>query len=127
RRESRPRRPSQWPSPGRYPLWRSPDRHPRANQRAAARSRRRESPPQFRVSSMLRRVCHIWSLLLPANAPGYRFLPPIETFRFLIYAPQLWLIGLNPLFFQKSVEVFVPPLIIRPPEAFTKMGLSSHP
>src|SRR5215207_5502892 len=36
------------------------------------------------------------------------------------------LIGLEPLFFQKSIEVFVPPPIIRTPDALSKVGLSSH-
>src|SRR5918995_1484515 len=40
----------------------------------------------------------------------------------------LCLIGLEPLFFQKSIEVFVPPPIIRTPEkvALSKVGLSAH-
>src|SRR5215218_6675404 len=32
----------------------------------------------------------------------------------------------EPLFFQKSIEVFVPPPIIRTPDALSKVGLSSH-
>src|ERR671912_1675028 len=43
-----------------------------------------------------------------------------------MYAPQLCVIGLEPLFFQKSIEVFVPPLIIRTADALSKVGLSSH-
>src|ERR671920_1008530 len=38
----------------------------------------------------------------------------------------LCLIGLEPLFFQKGIEVFVPPPIIRTPDALSKVGLSSH-
>src|SRR5215218_5212135 len=40
--------------------------------------------------------------------------------------PRLRLIDLEPLFFQKSIEVFVPPPIIRTPDALSKVGLSSH-
>src|SRR5215218_3467616 len=32
----------------------------------------------------------------------------------------------EPLFFQKSIEVFVPPPIIRTPDALSKVGLSAH-
>src|SRR5918994_670200 len=35
-------------------------------------------------------------------------------------------IGREPLFLQKSIEVFVPPPIIRTPDALSKVGLSSH-
>src|ERR671916_1343642 len=38
----------------------------------------------------------------------------------------LCLIGLEPLFFQKSIEVFVPPSIVRTPDALSKVGLSAH-
>src|ERR687889_1226669 len=38
----------------------------------------------------------------------------------------LCLSGLEPLFFQKGIEVFVPPPIIRTPDALSKVGLSSH-
>src|SRR5215208_8249297 len=40
--------------------------------------------------------------------------------------PRLRLIGLEPLFFQKGIEVFVPPPIIRTPDALSKVGLSAH-
>src|SRR5918995_2383364 len=38
----------------------------------------------------------------------------------------LCFIGLEPLFFEKSIEVFVPPPIIRTHDALSKVSLSSH-
>src|SRR5919107_3099483 len=39
----------------------------------------------------------------------------------------LCFIGLEPLFFQKGIEVFVPPpIIFRTPDALSKVSLSSH-